>query len=770
MNSARERITAIVGERASRLPAVERSFERWTHTNAALRALRTELARVRDHPGTDADVAVELDLSELDHLRAEVAELLGRQNRLVQRMGRTEVSIAVAGPMRVGKSTLVQSITGLTPAIIPSGDGRPVTATPVRIANTATGDEQRPTTVELRLRSFDDFVHEVVKPYHDTLGLDALPRTWAEFTGYDYGRHLSAGGAGLSTRDTLIERLRSMQAPLQPYHELLTHPSDTLTIPVDRLPEFITYPDDVAVNAGGNYLAVLDARIDIAFPADVGALTILDLPGLGEVSAEAELNQARRLGADADLILLVLLPTRVNASWAGTEAEVGDMVTAARDEGLDQDEFVAVVINDDGGAGAQLATMERSVRARFGRSPDPLVVTVDASDPTAVHGELLPTLLERLATTLPKMDDDLTEAVGRTETAVEARVRRLLSSVEASLGKLQPLSESELEQLIHRGEELQSDVAAALQTTLEHLKNRSSKRAALKQYYESVDRVHDELRQWIHDGFGQGEEAFRATLLRDMRRRKAAVGVLEDRASLIRIEMNRKYSEIEVDFESSIDDLRDQLGEALSDVFGDLLRGTTGREKLASLYEASKRVDTAGIGLELAFEPLLELKVTYRAQFYPFVRAYFRYLDPDGPELPGRLAGTRAPEVDRKARTLPIGRVRGRSRESFPISEAGAAAAYAELVKTAEYVAKGIRNTLCDDEMNPMTPTEVALAATEQFEDALVRSDQSAAVFRALVKAYRSSIWPDEYTRTDEMGAIVLGLRRALGEVRDSIG
>ena len=105
---------------------------------------------------------------------AQAREGAGEAVRLLRvleaRLARDTVNIGVSGQARVGKSTLLQSVSGLGDDQIPTGQALPVTAVRSRIFHAP--DLRRAT---LRLHSFDTFVTDVVAPYHAELDIAGLP-------------------------------------------------------------------------------------------------------------------------------------------------------------------------------------------------------------------------------------------------------------------------------------------------------------------------------------------------------------------------------------------------------------------------------------------------------------------------------------------------------------------------------------------------------------------------------------------------------------------
>ena len=184
---------------------------------------------------------------------------------LEARFARDTVNIGVSGQARVGKSTLLQSVSGLGDDQIPTGQALPVTAVRSRIFHAP--DLRRAT---LRLHTFDTFVTEVAR---------ALPRR--------AGRRGAAGHAGRvpragSTRSrdellradrpswvTMLNRLRAMQASFPTYAHDLT--GGERVVPLEELRPWVAYPTNAQEQharhrSRGRYLAVRDVRIDCPFP------------------------------------------------------------------------------------------------------------------------------------------------------------------------------------------------------------------------------------------------------------------------------------------------------------------------------------------------------------------------------------------------------------------------------------------------------------------------------------------------------------------------
>lgn len=124
-------ISQIIQARQQQLPACRNRLER-------LQAMRGLVDATRE----TLDGLTAVDSSPLDRLRLEAAgvckvsdEAIHSTEVVRDRIARTTLNIGVSGQARMGKSQLLQSISGLTDEQIPTGPTVPVTAVRSRICN-----------------------------------------------------------------------------------------------------------------------------------------------------------------------------------------------------------------------------------------------------------------------------------------------------------------------------------------------------------------------------------------------------------------------------------------------------------------------------------------------------------------------------------------------------------------------------------------------------------------------------------------------------------
>ncbi len=111
----------------------------------------------------------------VDEMRERLNSAISRQHRLHARFSRETVNLGVSGQARVGKSQLLQTISGLADDALPTGTGTPMTAVRSQITNSTES------VARLSMHDSLSFRAEVVRRYHDEVGLHGLPETVEQF-------------------------------------------------------------------------------------------------------------------------------------------------------------------------------------------------------------------------------------------------------------------------------------------------------------------------------------------------------------------------------------------------------------------------------------------------------------------------------------------------------------------------------------------------------------------------------------------------------------
>jgi hypothetical protein len=755
------RIARILDDRRRLLPGIRAEVARWQAVDGQLAVLAGAVEALRVHATTPEDLrdALVLPFAEAREGTAEAVRLL---RVLEARFARDTVNVGVSGQARVGKSTLLQSVSGLGDDQIPTGQALPVTAVRSRIFH---APELRRAT--LRLHSFDTFVSDVLAPYHAELDVAGLPATPDEFRRWSYpkpddapapppgspasdGRDGRAEGLHLTAAPswvTMLNRLRAMQASFPTYEHDLT--GGERVVPLEELRPWVAYPTNaeeqdsqrIGQSPVRRYLAVRDVRIDCPFPhAQVRHLGIVDLPGLGEFAARADQHHVGGLQNEVDVVLMVKRPVEGMAYWGDADARALDLVDSARGF-ADRRDFVFLVLNTGDAAEALVTALRDHIRGQVNSGvPDQFfrVLETDAADPADVFARVLSPVLDHLAARMPAMDADTVDGTRAELRATAQRIGVLTADLGRVLGSVAQASGSVAEDLDQRARRLRQDLSGALVGLVSELRAKARAVGEDQDYTDAVERAYTTTRTWVANGLGVGEEAWRDEALRNMTVDRNSSRYAGDELNRVRVEISSCFEEIDVYFAARVRRLWEQVAEILREHTGALLDGATGEEALrrftALLADASEPCPR----LRRAVEQLLMVRLDYRSQLHPRVRA----------ELDGLTLQERDPITGEQ-----------RNRVVVEVSADGAEQLYAFVVQMAEQAAYLTKKALLLRE--GVTPALVLHAAAEQLEDTMIRSGDSEREFKRLARSYRDGIWPGVFGEIDAANARVASVARA---------
>ncbi len=749
-----ERIGAILDRRHDLVAPVRAEIEWWQRVDSQLAGLAGAVAVLRDHGSTPDDLRAVLTGFALDDrvddLRSGIAEATRLLRVLSARFSRDTITVGVSGKARVGKSTLLQSISGLGDNQIPTGKGLPVTAVRSRIRHSATTER-----AVLSLHTFETFAADVLAPHHAQLGLPGLPTSLAEFADWTYP---PAGGpaepgdpATPPSHAQLLKRLRDMQAALPSYAGDLVGGERELNL--DQLRDYVAYPSNEQLadpaRVSRRYLAVRDLRIECRFPQNqVERLTVVDLPGLGEVAVGADAHHVEGLQNEVDVVLLVKRAMGDEAYWGEADARALDLLDIARGFVAKRD-FVQLVLNQGGVDEVMAATLRDDVTREVNMGePDRFfrVLQTDAADPADVHARVLGPVLDHLAARLPAMDADVLAATRAQTRAVADRIDGLVGDLGAVLATVRASTGSAAEDLDRRARRLRQDVAAGLQELVARLREQARDAAEDPEYVATVEQAYAATREWITGGLGVGEEAWRDEGLRRMRVDSFSGGYAGQELNRVRVEISDSFERIDGFFTDRVEQLWTEVAEILGAELGDLLGKATGageagrtagRDALDRLAELLEAAQPPCPRLRRAIRTLRAIRLDYRSQLHPRVRSE---LDGLALQLPDPQTGQLRTQI------------------TVPPTPAGAEELYRFVSRMAEQAAYLTQKALLRE---AVTPALVLHAAAEQFEDTVIRSGESEVEFRRLADAYKNDIWPGAYREMDAADARFTAVTRA---------
>ena len=360
-------------------------------------------------------------------LRGDLERLLPELTRLRTRFTRDHLAVGVVGRARQGKSRLLQSLSGLTDAEIPSGDLGHCTGAR-SVLRHRTGE----VAATVHFYSEDRFLRNVLGPYFRDLNLGDPPPSLESFARTELpAPGKDPNGADLNVRNSdVLKHLRDYQ------HELPTYRDRIGTAPErigrDGIRRFVAQRDADGNESPALFRAVERAEIDCDFPrGDIGAVALADMPGLGDTGTGYAEQLIAALAGETDAALFVRKPSASGDYWADYDLDLYD--TAARADGrLRQADWSYLVLNHDRTRGDNLKNCEdlrnglANQRMSFAEA-----LIADCSDPAAAAEGVLDPILNDLRERLPEMDRTLAGGVGDELAGTLAAVRERLDAAAA---------------------------------------------------------------------------------------------------------------------------------------------------------------------------------------------------------------------------------------------------------------------------------------------------------------------------------------------------
>ena len=473
----------------------------------------------------------------------------------------------------------------------------------------------------------------------------------------------------------MLNRLRAMQASFPTYEHDLT--GGERVLPIEELRPWVAYPTNEQEQQTGlvsrRYLAVRDVRIDCPFPhARVRHLGIVDLPGLGEFAARADQHHVDGLQNEVDAVLLVKRPVEGMAYWGDADARALDLIDSARGF-ADRRDFVFLVVNSGETAEALVTALRDHIRGQVNSGvPDQFfrVLECDAADPGDVHARVLAPVLAHLAARMPAMDAAAIEGTRAELRATAQRIGTLADDVARVLASVAQSSGSVAEDLDVRSRRLRQDLSGALVGLVGELRAQARAVGEDQDYTDAVERAYAATRAWITGGLGIGEQAWRDEALRSMTVDRNSSRYAGDELNRVRVEISSCFEEIDVYFAARVRALWERVAGIVRSTTGELLGpepdAATGDDALRRFVALLAGASEPCPRLRRAVEQLLSVRLDYRSQLHPRVRA----------ELDGLTLQERDPVSGEQ-----------RNRVVVEVSPDGAEQLYAFVVQMAEQAA-----------------------------------------------------------------------------------
>ena len=756
MSNLSSQLESILAKRAERLKVVDAAISKWSAFEddiARVSALTEAAERVNSHIS---------GASSLLHSAADtVRGILAEYTTIRVRFARGTLCIGIGGTAGMGKSTFLQSATGLSENEIPTGDLYCTTAVRSLIENSL--DEK---AAIADFHTPESFLAEVIAPLCSEIGITA-PTSMAAFRAMHVD--LPQGVEKDQKNLDIKKRLSDAQSHLAEYESFLSGRRG-VSIPLPELRQFVAYPKDGKTKAGP-FLAIANIVIKAPFPAtDFAKLRVVDLPGIGEAGINLAKAQTENLRNSCDVTLLVKkVPADGRVEWLEGDTTALDAMRRVIPHVDDQTKFTLVLFND-ASTPDRLRSCVENFRAKVERPFE--TIECDAHSKDKVNQIAMPRILDFLAKNLPAIDESI---LARQSVKAEAAFESARECVKAASEKVRAVAPAGVGDYDF-ATVLKSKVGDVLKAQLKIAREKAQGNDT--EWDNEVNRIHDAVASWVKNGCGFGS---RDSLLSAIDKEVfEGDGRPRDVVNECRIKFRNEWEAMDLHLSKRIAALLSGVMDALRAVLNDFVPQREDGDPLsvvrAQIIAFADRIDarTSDLGDDAALYELsrplrriAEFDLQFRFHLEPMLHATTHLVLAD--ELP-RFIGDEAPKSYLEAL------------EKKLLEAADAYAAGMRKSGTGNVALDRDRKLLEESISNPairksviaileqsagsaqsFCPNRIFAAVVETFADAFIRSKNSAKAFQILAREWRDELTPapDEKTRLTNAAA---GALAALGK------
>jgi hypothetical protein len=655
-------------------------------------------------------------LQDIDFRRtcATIEEELRALERLRQRFGRETLNIGVIGRARQGKSRLLQSLTGLTAQEIPDGDGEHCTGVKSSIIRRA--GETSATVIFHNEQSF----LEKISPYYKALDLGNAPQTLDHFA----ASPLAPLPASRSSADKEKHRhLKQYKDNLADYRHLIGQAPKA--IKADEIRQYVAQDTQDGERIYSSYLVAKEVQIYCEFPnPDVGQISVIDMPGLGDTGIGDKERMIETLGESVDFVLFVKKPH--NGNWEDSDIALYDTAKAALvDLPIKEWSFMVLNRTEDSRQGANhgyCEILQKTIEERNIHVSQTIIANCTKSN--EVNDLILDPILNYMVKNIDRLDRKYAQDCQQRVNAICAEVKAILANANmvapllpsdddggrlfnARFNKFWPSLISSLRNMLKKLGRERKKQDPNFKHVIEKILTDCRKNPDLPSS-ERIQEVQDELRNWPGT---QGQ------LMHETRN-----------------QLSKAFSGVEVGLKPCIDEVKQQIYQVLQQENLDRLEPEY--KNAEYLQQVALNIPKDCPELKLAFEQLSSFELLYRGFIQHRLRKHLDVLTPDitshryDPDKwiweltpPRKVKLTGKAQVERNLRN-----------------------AYQEALDGCERELKA----LLDE------PSSAAFAIAEEFVDRILLAENVRDEFWSFLWQYRKDIWPETFSQNEELRGVAL--------------
>lgn len=660
------------------------------------------LQQLRYYSSEDSEIQSKLNRINLTKFRESFSKELESLRYLKARFSRNTLNIGVIGRMGQGKSTLLQSLSGLQNDVIPAHSGKACTAA----RSTIFHSEENSTTAQIQFHSKESFLKEVILPYYEKLELSPEPESVEEFIHTQLPKLPQRSD---QTKVNIYNRLKN------DYHANATRYIDWLgraNLEIQDRSKISNYvaqkydEDNNLINC--ECLAVKYVKIYCSFPFhEVGSISLVDVPGLGDFKLGDESLIVESLAQEVDFILFIRKPSKDRANFEQNDTELYKLANEALND-LPNRSIMVLNADSNGDNYKNCKSFKRDIDKGKVEIPVLDCIIADCSSSEASNNKVLQAVLRHLSSKVTELDRRYTKTQIE---SLEKMIQEVKQQIELCQKATTYADKIEDEEDIY--DDLFEDFWDRITNHFEQLKNR---------LIENRDQQDNNLQQTIDTVFEQCQNHVEILDVESINKLRNKVGSYSTAYDIclndIRTNLSRQFLDIDRALKTSIAETKSSVAEVLID---------EGLERLGSsqgeyfLQEIADQIPSNYTELKKGFEIISEFNLSYRGLIQHRIR---KELDPLTPDKTSKL--------HRESNAEDI--------KNYLV----------ELYEETLYNCKGALEGFLSE------PSQAAFAIVEEFIDRTIRAEsvqKTSSVekeWRKFLRKHRCQIWPEHFNKIQE--------------------
>lgn len=690
--SRSERIEHIIQQRK---PLVEKISSVTTNLNTLTSRIKT-LETFKEKLAQEIeDSSIQQNLSHIDFTdtKQKINAILPNLGKLKRRFDRASLNIGVVGREKQGKSTFLQSLTGLTTEEIPSTDMGCCTGVQSAICH-----QENATTVGLvRFYSPQDLFNEVILPYYNTLNLAPKPDNINEFA----QSILPTLSDESEVNKATYQHLKDYHEHFEDYQKWFQVNSNPYRIDKEEIREFVSQISSDGKVKYYNYLPVKKVEIICSFPkSDLGKIVLIDTPGIGDTKLNDQDIMLKTVAEDIDAVIFIKIPK--NNSQLNQEDLLlyGSAKSALKELPLNLWSFMVLNKEEDGrGNIAQCEALKITIDGKnmFQKS---LVINCTKTEEVNL---VLEEVLNYLDNNIIKLDFMYAQSCQDEINKIHQSLNRELEKAKNILNKV--VSDSaDIGKFNQNFSSLWTNLTNALEKLLKELNQNRDKEAV--EFTKEVQRTIELARQ--DKGLPSLEQ-----IEEKANEFKSYTSAYDLYLNQTRAYLSRHFLSLDKGLKLYLDEVKNQVAEVL--INQGRLKGLSEKKGVEFIQEIAEKIPDELLPneenqIKFGFQMLLDFELSYRGFVQHRIRENLDILTPDQPNTL-KLSQTSNPEQVLKCLTT----------------------AHAEAVYKCE---EALESLLCE-------PSQAAFAIVEEFLDRILRVQNATNEWRTFLYIYRGDIWED---------------------------